>query len=356
MAAQAGPEIRREAESTATMTEAIDTLCRNYFPDEREPGASALVARNGDVLFCGGYGVADLATREPVTSATNFRLASLTKQFTAMAIMLLREDGRLSLADPAALFLDNLPDYASTATIRHLLSHTSGLPDYEDLIPPSFPRQVLDGDVPDLLTSATQPLFAPGEKYAYSNTGYALLALIVERVSGESFARFLERRIFAPLGMTGTVAYERGINRVPCRAFGTRLQDGVYVDSDQSTTSAVLGDGGVYCSGNDYLKWEQALRENRLVSRDVMQEILTPVTLSSGAKTSYGYGWSFEEKGGDRVVFHTGTTCGFNTCVRRIPARGILVLVFCNRQGGEAKALAAEIEALLLDRDASSSR
>ena len=177
----------------------VDALMRDY--DGAVPGASVLVVRDGSMVFRKSYGLAELETGTPATPQTNYRLASITKQFTAAAILLLRDRGQLSIDDPVARFLPGIPP---GITVRHLLTHTSGLLDYEDLIPEGISRQLLDQDVLNLLQKENRTYFAPGASYRYSNTSYAFLALIVEKVSGRMFATFLRDEIFMPLSMRGT--------------------------------------------------------------------------------------------------------------------------------------------------------
>ena len=194
---------------TCAMKPEVDALMRNYAGDV--PGAAVLVLRDGQAVVRASYGLADLETGTPTTPETNYRLASVTKQFTAASILLLAEDGRLTLDDRGRTWLPSLPKAAETVTIRHLLTHTSGLIDYEDVIPESFAGQVHDADVLRLLETQDRTYFRPGTGYRYSNSGYALLALIVQRASGKTFATFLRARIFHPLGLQNTVAHEEGI-------------------------------------------------------------------------------------------------------------------------------------------------
>ncbi|HXB89971.1 serine hydrolase domain-containing protein, partial [Mycobacterium sp.] len=218
------------------MTPQVDALMRNYAGDV--PGASLLVLRDGRPVVRASYGLADLETHTPATPETNYRLASVSKQFTAASILLLAEDGRLTLDDRGHTWLPSLPKAAETVTIRHLLTHTSGLIDYEDVIPEIFAAQLHDADVLRLLETQDRTYFRPGTDYRYSNSGYALLALIVQRASGQTFATFLRERIFQPLAMFDTVAYEEGISTVNNRAFGYTEEAGRWNRTDQDQTSA----------------------------------------------------------------------------------------------------------------------
>ena len=237
----------------ATREETIDAWMRDY--TGQVPGASVLVLEGGDAVFQRSYGLADLEANVASSPTTNYRLASVSKQFTAASVLLLVEDGVLTLDDPVRRWLRTLPVAAEAITLRHLLSHTSGLIDYEDLLPPDQAHQIHDADVLRLLEREDRLYFPAGSDYRYSNSGYALLALVVERASGQRFAAFLQARIFSPLGMTATLAREDEGPPVTDRAFGYTLVGDRWERTDQSTTSAVLGDGGIYSSITDLAKW-----------------------------------------------------------------------------------------------------
>ncbi len=257
-----------------------------------EPGLAVLVQQDGKTVFERGYGVRDLRSRERIDPTTAFRLASVTKQFTATAVMLLVRDGKLRYEDALTDLVPSFPAYGKGITIRHLLTHTSGLPDYEDLMaaaeqgrPPTWSavRQIHDDEVLALLRGAKAGRFAPGTSWAYSNSGYVLLGLIVARVSGKPFGEFLHERVFAPLRMDRTLAYERGRNEVASRALGHTREADAFRQTDQSATSATLGDGGVYSTLGDLAKWDEALHAGTLLSPAAMKPALTPVTLADGS-------------------------------------------------------------------------
>jgi CubicO group peptidase (beta-lactamase class C family) len=325
------------------------------------PGAAVLVANNGRVLFQRGYGVADLHSLRKIDARTNFRLASVTKQFTAMAIMLLVHDGTLHYEDRLTGIFSDFPDYGRAVTIRNLLNHTSGLQDYEDLMPspdPSLPVeqiQIHDAGVLDLLKRQTGTKFTSGTKWAYSNSGYVLLGLIVQKASSEAFPEFLHHRIFAPLNMSNTIAYVRGKNDVPNRAFGHSLEAGSWKQTDQSSTSATLGDGGVYSSLEDLGKWDEALRRNTLISQQEMQPALTPVKVSNGEVTgpdgssaAYGFGWFLNPYRDHQRMWHYGETIGFRTTVQRFVAENFTIVILCNRADLNPSILAVQVADLYL--------
>jgi CubicO group peptidase (beta-lactamase class C family) len=312
-------------------------LLHNYAGDV--PGAAVLVLRDGQAVVRASYGLADLETGTPTTPETNYRLASVTKQFTAASILLLAEDGRLTLDDRARTWLPSLPKAAETVTIRHLLTHTSGLINYEDVIPESFAAQLHDADVLRLLETQDRTYFRPGTGYRYSNSGYALLALIVQHASGKTFAKFLRERIFQPLGMFNTVAYEEGISTVNNRAFGYTQEAGRWNRTDQDPTSAVLGDGGTYSSIDDLAKWDAALYDGRLLQPSSLRAAFAPATHTDDPEIEYGYGWRITGE----TLWHSGESVGFRNVIVRYPKRHLTVVVLTNRNEPEPYRLALEI-------------
>jgi CubicO group peptidase (beta-lactamase class C family) len=346
-----------------TMT-AIDAQLQRYAGDG--PGAALLVVRDGETLVRQGRGLADLEQGIAVTPATRFRLASVSKQFTATAVLLLVDDGRLDLDAPVRRWLPALPASADGVTLHHLLSHTAGLPDYEDLMAADFPGQVRDADVVCLLATGLPctldgpragmapaapiaPYFAPGSAYRYSNTGYALLARVVEEASGQRYAAFLQQRIFAPLGMDGAVAFEDGVSQVAHRAYGYSADGDGWRRTDQSSTSAVLGDGGIYASIDDLAAWIAALDDGRLLSADARARLASAQTTTPTGETdvdAYGYGWRLHAG----LMWHSGESIGFRNVILRWPEQRLSVVLLSNRNDPEPYATAQAIAALFLAR------
>lgn len=314
------------------------------------PGACVIVIRDGRVVERRAYGMADLERRVTAAPETDYRLASVSKQFTAMAVMLLARDGKLRYDQPIRDFLPELPAAARDVTVRHLLNHTSGLIDYEDLIPESRTAQLDDRDVLDLLAAKDSLYFRPGTEYRYSNSGYVLLGLIVSRASGMAFPDFLRTRIFAPLGMHATVAHVEGRDTVPHRALGYSPRGGEFVQTDQSVTSATLGDGGIYTDVDDLVRWDQALYGTTLVDSATMTLATTPPALAGGAPTEYGFGWFIDTYRGVKRWRHTGETSGFRNAIQRFPERHFTVIILTNRSSGEPGAIAERIVDRLLLR------
>jgi CubicO group peptidase (beta-lactamase class C family) len=307
----------------------VDALMKRY--DGEGPGASLLVIRNGVPLMRRGYGFADLEHRVAASPQTDYRLASVSKQFTATAILLLAQDGKLSLDDRARRWLPSLPAAAGAITLRQLLSHQGGLIDYEDIMAADTRVPLRDKDVLALLAKTDHLYFAPGTSYRYSNGGYAMLALIVERASGMPFQDFLRQRIFLPLGMTSTLAYVTEGPPVPHRAFGYSAESGQWIRTDQSMTSSVLGDGGIYSSIDDLARWDAALYDNRLLSDASRKAAFTPWTATDDPTVEYGYGWRITGE----TLWHSGETIGFRNVIVRYPKRHLTVVLLTNRNDPE---------------------
>jgi CubicO group peptidase (beta-lactamase class C family) len=222
--------------------------------------------------------------------------------------------------------------------------------DYEDLIPASRTAQLDDRDVLALLAARDSVYFPAGSQYRYSNSGYVLLGLIVARVSGMSLPDFLHARIFAPLGMQSSVMHVEGRDTIPQRAYGYSPQGGTFVQTDQSVTSATLGDGGIYTNVDDLVKWDRALREGSLVDSATLQLATTPPSLPGGAETQYGFGWWVDQYRGEPRWRHTGETSGFRNAIQRFPRRGLTIIVLTNRSSGEPAAIVERIADRLLFR------
>jgi CubicO group peptidase (beta-lactamase class C family) len=304
---------------------AVDALMRPY--QGAVPGACVAVLQDGVPLLRRAYGLADLEAGAAATAATNYRLASMTKQFTAAAILLLVEDGRLAIDEPIRKWLPTLPAAADGMIVRHLLTHTSGLIDYEEVIPQAWTSPLREADVLRLLERENRRYFAPGAQYRYSNGAYVLLALIAERAAGEGFALFLRKRIFRPLGMQETLAFEAGAAPVAHRAFGYSAAGDSWIRTDQSLTSATLGDGGIYSSIDDLAKWEAALCGAQLLRPASLRLAFEPATPTDDPSVHYGFGWRIT----GQTRWHSGETLGFRNVIVRFLERRFTVIVLTNR-------------------------
>ena len=348
-------ELRCQARKSVSSVEdsVFDGLVK---PDE--PGFAVLIRYGGRNAYQRTEGVRDLRSKAKIDAHTNFRLASFTKQFTAMAIMLLAHDGKLRYDETLTEIFPDFPAYGKTITIRNLLNHTSGLPDYEELMdalektscPVWTPeKQIQDVEVLELLKKERAGKFAPGTSWSYSNSGYVVLDLIVAKVSGKPYGDFLHARIFAPLKMNHTIVFQKVKNEVANRAFGHSKENGALKETDQSSTSATLGDGGIYSNLEDLAKWDDALHNHTLLSEKEFQPALAPVKLNDGSEphwptepnddnlhpgkpVSYGFGWFLDPYQGRQRMWHTGTTMGFRTVIERFTeGDGLTVIVLCNR-------------------------
>ena len=316
----------------------VEAIMDRFSPSE--PSVSVAVIDNGKFTMH-TRGLANLEAGVKATSATNYRLASLTKQFTAAAILLLVQDGKLRLHDKIGQFFPGCPEYAKSISVRNLLTHTGGLWDYEDIIPATQKTPFKDSDAVRFSFSHPTPAFDAGAKFQYSNTGYAALSEIVRIVSGMPFRTFLKTRIFDPAGMNGTVAFEDGINTIANRAYGYTGTK----RTDQDITSGVLGDGGIYSSISDMIRWNEALEKAQLLSRDLLDD----ATRGSVMTRQYGYGWFVDPYGKHQRHWHAGETIGFRTAIQRFPDRKLTVIVLSNNGKLDARKLSLAIADLYLN-------
>ena len=336
------------------------------------PGFAVLVKKDNRVVFEKGYGVRDLRTKTAIDARTNFRLASFSKQFTAMAIMLLVREGQLRYDQTLAQVFPEFPAYGKTITVRNLLNHTGGLPDYEDLMDAlektkgpiwSPEKQIPDAEVLQLLEKESQGKFAPGTKWEYSNSGYVVLGLIVAKVSGKPFGEFLRERIFVPLKMDHTLVFEKGKNEVTNRAFGHSKKENAFLETDQSSTSATQGDGGIYSNLQDLSRWDDALRDHTLLSEREFALAITPAKLPPGADSklaedvpkslrghasAYGFGWFLNLQDPHPLMWHYGDTMGFKTAIFRYVRDNVTVIVVCNRSDVDQGALGLKAAQVVL--------
>jgi CubicO group peptidase (beta-lactamase class C family) len=324
-----------------------ETQVDRIFSDYRganKPGAVVQVIKNGSPVLTRTYGMANIEEKIPVRPDTNFRLASLTKQFTAMSILMLVDRGELRLDDTLQDIFPDFPEYGAGITLTNVLQHTSGLIDYEPFVPVNPTGQIVDREILALMKQQDHTYFLPGSEHRYSNSGYAVLAMVVEQVSAKSFPEFLYENIFEPLGMHDTVAHRDGISTVANRAFGYHIGEAGIEFSDQSPWSAVLGDGGIYTSVVDLAKWDQALYDGNLVSAPLLKKAFTPNL------EDYGFGWRIDEYAGRPRMHHSGSTIGFRNVIQRFPDERLTVIVLSNRRDPEVDPLAEQVADLFLDQ------
>jgi N-acyl-D-aspartate/D-glutamate deacylase/CubicO group peptidase (beta-lactamase class C family) len=331
-----------------TPSSAVDALFAEATSAAR-PGAAIIVIQDGEVLQKSAYGMADIERGVPFETDTSTRLGSVSKQFTAMAIMLLEEEGRLDYDDPITRFLPELSRFGDGITIRNLLNHTGGLPDYYDvMIEVTGVERPLTRHALDTYAAWGEPLFAPGERYEYSNPGYELLALIVERASGEVFGDFVEARIFAELGMTNSVVLDDRHPKLAKRAYGYQMDGDGFALNDDDPLNYLVGSGGIYSTVEDLYLWDQELYRENLVSKTTLAKAFSPARLNSGEDFPYGFGWSFDEHLGRRRIGHGGGWVGFWTYIGRYVDDRFSVIVVTNLAEAEPEGIADTIAAIYL--------
>ncbi|WP_305951717.1 serine hydrolase [Emticicia oligotrophica] len=312
-----------------SLQNSLDSLLAKRFPSN-SAGIAVMIIKNNKVLYKKAFGLANLELQTPLTPKSNLRMASVSKQFTAMCILLLEKQGKLSFEDNLLKFF---PDFnqavGSKIKIKHLLTHTSGIIDYEELIPENQKNQILDKDVVDFIKNQSKIYFEAGSKFQYSNSGFCLLEQIVEKVSGIGFNVFIENNIFQPLKMNNSTIYQDE-KTISNRAMGYAFnKENKLVFSDQSITSATKGDGCIYTSLEDYQKWIFAIEKNQLVN---LNQSLKRVNYQiKPSKVRYGLGW-FHTLDSKNILelYHTGSTCGFSNSVSIIPQKGFALVCFSN--------------------------
>ena len=321
----------------------IDALLTPYHSPQ--PGLAMRLVRGEQVVVERTFGLADLDSLQTVGATTNFRLASITKHLTALAILMLIEDDRLTLDTRLNAILPQFPEYAERISIQHLLQHQSGLPDYEPLVPLDRQPRIRDQGVVNLLQEVSELDFEPGTSYHYSNSGYAVLAVVVETITGQAFETFLEERIFNPSKMGQSVAHVQGQNEVLNRAMGYTVDDGETTETDQSAYSAVLGDGGVYSSIADLTTWHGAGFGRALISDHLFKAMMTP------ALERYGFGWRIDRFEGQRRYHHSGSTSGFRNFIAHFPDLDLTLVLLTNRAGPDVLPIGEEILRLYFEQE-----
>jgi CubicO group peptidase (beta-lactamase class C family) len=322
----------------------IDSYVRAEMARQQIPGVAVAVVKDGHVALAKGYGLANVEHQVPVKPETVFQSGSVGKQFTATAVMLLVEQGRVSLDDRITKFLPEGAPRWNAIRVRHLLTHTGGTTDY----PPNFDFRRDYTEEALVKRAAAIPLaFAPGTKWSYSNIGYLLLGVLIHRVTGEFYGDFLKATIFEPLGMTTTrIISEADI--VPNRAAGYRLVKGDLKNQEWvAPTLNTTADGSLYLSVLDLAKWDASLYSESVLRRESLERMWTPVTLKSGKTHPYGFGWSLGDVRGHRVVEHGGAWQGFKSAIVRFPNDCLTVVLLANLTQTDPSKLARGIAAIV---------
>jgi CubicO group peptidase (beta-lactamase class C family) len=309
--------------------------------DRDAPGVAVGVTRNGEILFQGGYGLADVDRGTRIDPDTAFHMASCGKQMTAVAILMLVEEGKVDLDRPAAWYLPEMRGWAEQVTVRNLLQHTGGIPDtYEAL---KEQGGVPTGsDALKLLAGWHRLDFPPGTRFAYSDAGYDILGTLIRRVSGRSYPEFLAERIFQPAGMTKTFVYDPERLKTARRALGyDRAFGGRWVLDDDSPLNFLYGSGGVYSTVTDLARYDRALFGNQLIKPASLAEMFKPAQLEDGTLVPYGFGWSLStSEDGTPYYAHSGNWLGYTAYYLHFPGDNLAVMVLSNRSDTDTEELA----------------
>ena len=344
---------RRENPTADTLASRINHYMQQHYP---QFSGTVLVAQKDQGLMSQGYGLADREQDVPNAPQTRFAIGSITKSFTAMAIMILQERGSLKVEDPICNYLADCPDAWKPVTMHHLLTHTSGIPSYTDLyIQGKIAATPCKAGKPETIIAYFRDLsleFTPGSRWHYSNSGYFLLGAVIEKVSGDSYEAFIEKNILQPLRMTET-DYDRASTIIPHRASGysvDQLRD-PFINApclDASLDDAV---GGLYSTVGDLYKWDQALYTDRLVSQETLGTIFTStvsLVSSVAGEAVYGYGWEISQQSGHRVIWHNGLVWGFASYLARYPDDQLTIIVLSNVDTTNVAQVGRELAAIVL--------
>jgi CubicO group peptidase (beta-lactamase class C family) len=334
-----------QAQAPDSVARAVDRVFDSYRGTDG-PGCAVGVSRDGKPIYERGYGMANLETKTPIEPASIFHVASVSKQFTAAAIMLLERDGKLSVDDDIRKYLPEIPDYGTTITIRHLLTHTSGLRDQWELLSLARGRfeenRINEADVMDIVPRQTALNFKPGAEYLYSNTGFTLLGVIVKRVSGKSLKDFADERIFKPLGMTSTHFHDDYTMVVPGRAWAYAPRgngSGTMRWRSSIPNYDVYGATSLFTTVGDMLKWTANLDHPTVGDAAMYAWMQTVTPLTNGDTSSYGFGLSMSRYRGARVVDHNGADAGYRSYLGRLPDQAVSVAIACNVSTANTNAL-----------------
>jgi D-alanyl-D-alanine carboxypeptidase len=326
----------------------IDDLVQQEMNTHRIPGVALVVIRDGRAIKTAAYGLANLELSVPVQSNTVFEIGSLTKQFTAASLLLLQQQGKLSVDDRISKHLSDIPGAWTNITIRHLLTHTSGIKSYTGMEGFEFSKHLTQKQFIAAL-ALSKPDFVPGAAWKYSNSGYSLLGFIVENASGQSYWQFLRENIWRPLGMNATTARDPGVI-ITNRAAGYEQTNRVHINRDYDLTD-VYSAGAIVSTVGDLALWNRALDAEQLLTRESKSQMWTPARLSDGQPTSYGFGWYIQTFDGHRNLAHNGATSGFSASVQRFPDDGLHVIVLTNTDEMIAGPLARKLAAFYLSHN-----
>jgi CubicO group peptidase (beta-lactamase class C family) len=340
----------------AQTSETADSLVLAFITRRNIPSAAIAVVRDGRIVKTAGYGTANLELRIPASAHSVYEVGSITKQFSAEAVMVLVEERKLALDDSLARYLPEIPDAWRGIRLRHLLTHTSGLHDWEADASLSFRREYTTSEFIALV--AAHPLdFAPGTRVAYTNSAYPLLGRVIERVAGVPYERFVAERIFGPAGMTET-RFRHNARLVPNRASGYVERDGVIVNGEPLRPAILAPNGGIQSTATDMARWMVALARGRLVRPSTLATMTTPARLGDGSTVGVGIGWFLADVDGHRAAVHNGSTAaGYSSVVYRYLDDDVGVVVLFNIDRFDAvNVLARSLARLYLRREGGAAR
>ncbi|MDB5323203.1 MAG: Penicillin-binding protein 4 [Phycisphaerales bacterium] len=329
----------------STRADPTDDYLTAEIQSKHIPALSLAVIRDGKVEKLAAYGLANVELNVPASPQTVFQIQSITKTFTSAAILMLNEEGKLALEDPIGKHLEGTPDTWKPITLRHLLSHTSGIKDFINEPNASIRLDVSEADV--LRATAPRPLnFQPGDKYAYSNTNYHLLAMVIRKITGKSFGDFLKERIFTPLEMTSTRIVSLS-EIIPNRAAGYAWENGKLHNGHYVAESILgYGGGGIVSTAQDMAKWAIALDGEKLLKKATLESAWTPAKLNDGSNSTYGLGWGTGGVNGHRTVGHTGAhMTGFTSAIIRYRDDNLSIIVLTNSRTADPSAIARQVAA-----------
>jgi len=318
----------------------VDDYIKNEMDRRRVPGIALVIVKDGKPIKTAAYGLANLEHNVPVKPETVFEIGSITKQFTAAGILLLAQEGKLSVDDKIGTRLANIPDAWTNVTIRHLLTHTSGIKSYTGLSGFELTKRLTQSQF--IRAMGRQPMeFAPGQSWKYCNTGFSLLGYIIENVSGQSYWDFLSERIFQPLGMHATT------NRLPSlvipnRAAGYEQTNHVHINRDYDLTE-VFSAGAIASTVGDLAKWNTSLDGETILTAASKEQMWTPAKLNDGKPTKYGLGWYVDTVEGHKNIGHGGSTSGFSATLQRFPDDQLAIIILTNTDESVATPMAKKI-------------
>ncbi len=309
-------------------TQIDSILSAKYLPEE--PGAVALISRQGKVIYHKAFGMANLELEDPMTTANVFKIGSMTKQFTAISIMMLMEQGKLNLSDEITKYIPDYPSHGQKITIHNLLNHTSGIKNYTSI--KAIRNEIRNDLSPTELIDFFKhiPLdFNPGNEFKYNNSGYTILGHIIELTSGQSYGDFVETNIFQPLGMTSSL-YGSHSKIIKNRASGHHFRNNEFMHSMYISLNIPFAAGSLMSTTADLLKWQQAIKNNTLISAETTELIFTNYKLNDGNNTNYGYGWHTKTINDVQTHEHGGSIFGFKSMAVYIPSEDIYVVILSN--------------------------